>query len=346
MPEGVIDEALERFAATGPEFGGGLSNHGPMGAEALLRMGRDDVVLGWSEWYAQRLPEHPAPRSPIAPDGWREALGDIGRVADWGAFFARELAAQPWRDLLDTWVARLAPGIMAAATHGVIRTAHAVRLLADAETPPRLFELGEALAYWAARYHALPERPYDGPRRTPADALVAMPLLDQERRKRGLITVNVRALDPDEFGEVIDYVDPGADAAAFVSAITPLFVRGYLTYAGSDPIAFIHSVTAPNALRTLAPHLSPPVAAAAMRYTWQACAALHAAFALPGARPPSFDAPPELAPDDLIDRAVAARDEHAIKFTLACLREHGQTGDPAFIAAAADVVDRLGGRPK
>jgi hypothetical protein len=45
--------------------------------------------------------------------------------------------------------------------------------------------------------------------------------------------------------------------------------------------------------------------------------------------------------DDLIDQAVAARDEHAIKFTEACLREHHMTGDAVFLEAAADVVTRL-----
>src|SRR5580693_6034243 len=42
--EHVLDESLNRLAATGPEFGGGLSNHGPMGAEALVRLGRPDDV--------------------------------------------------------------------------------------------------------------------------------------------------------------------------------------------------------------------------------------------------------------------------------------------------------------
>jgi hypothetical protein len=44
---------------------------------------------------------------------------------------------------------------------------------------------------------------------------------------------------------------------------------------------------------------------------------------------------------DLIEQAVAARDEHAIKFTEACLREHRISPDPAFIVATRDVVVRL-----
>jgi len=34
----AIDSALERLRETGPEFTGGLSNHGPMAAEALVAL--------------------------------------------------------------------------------------------------------------------------------------------------------------------------------------------------------------------------------------------------------------------------------------------------------------------
>lgn len=43
-----IDEAYAIFARTGPEFGGGLSNHGPMAAEALAAMHRPDAVASWA----------------------------------------------------------------------------------------------------------------------------------------------------------------------------------------------------------------------------------------------------------------------------------------------------------
>jgi hypothetical protein len=66
--------------------------------------------------------------------------------------------AQPWPDVLDVWVARLASGMSGAATHGVIRTAHAVRALARRKTPERLGELARGLGYWASSYEELPVR--------------------------------------------------------------------------------------------------------------------------------------------------------------------------------------------
>ena len=60
---------------------------------------------------------------------------------------------------------------------------------------------------------------------------------------------------------------------------------------------------------------------AAMRYAWQACASIYAAYGnVAPDELPAFDERGEFDADDLIEQAVAARDEHAIKFTEACLR--------------------------
>ena len=44
---GILDEAYQRLHATGPEFDGWLSNHGPMAAEAMVRRGHADRVHRW-----------------------------------------------------------------------------------------------------------------------------------------------------------------------------------------------------------------------------------------------------------------------------------------------------------
>ncbi len=341
MDADVIDEVLDRFAATGPEFGPGLSNHGPMAAEALIALGRAEAVVPWAESYARRLREHPSARNPIAPDEWREALGDIGRAGDWIVFFERELRAHPWQRVLDTWVARLGPGIMAGATHGAIRTAHAVRTLSSGENAQRLHELAEGLGYWAARYQTLPGVLAEPGEMRIADAVAAVPLVEESQRRGGLIFDAVKTVGATEFAPVLNYVAVGTDPAAFVSDLTRAFVREYLANADHAAIAFVHSVTAPSATRILAPYLSPETRDAALRYAWQACASLYAAYAKAAPALAMNDGPAEPDLDDLIDRAVAARDEHAIKFTEACLREYRLTGDGLFIAAAQDVVVRM-----
>jgi len=45
--------------------------------------------------------------------------------------------------------------------------------------------------------------------------------------------------------------------------------------------------------------------------------------------------------DALIERAVATGDEHAFKFTDACLGEWRLRRNPVYLAAAEDVLGRL-----
>ncbi len=127
--EDAMDEALEMLAQTGPEYQGGLANHGPMAAEALVAMARADSVIHWVERYKTGLQAHPAPRGTISKAEWRESLGNFSLAAEWIAFFNRELKEKSWSTVLSEWVTNLAPGLSAAAGHGLLGTAHITRLL-------------------------------------------------------------------------------------------------------------------------------------------------------------------------------------------------------------------------
>ncbi|HXK33139.1 MAG TPA: questin oxidase family protein [Dehalococcoidia bacterium] len=342
MNDRQLDEALTRFAARGPEFGPGLSNHGPMASEALAALGRHDAIEPWAEWYAsaRQLGDRPESRNPIQPDDWRAALGDIRRAGDWSRFFEREIASAPWHSVLQAWAPRLLPGIMAGATHGFLRTAHAVRALDAGETPERVRELGEGLAYWAARYQTLPTSSSLASDVSVAEAIARVPKIDPSARRPGLIFDAVRAVDEESFGPVIALVSPARDTDAFVDEITRNFVRLYLSNAQHASISFVHTVTAPSALRFVAPHLDPTTAREAKRYVWQACAAIYSAYARsPAADSALVDETPD--EQDLVQQSIAARDEHAIKFTEACLREYRRSHDGAFIVAARDACVRL-----
>ena len=161
MTDGALLDALDRLRGTGPEFNGFLANHGPMASEALVRLGAADAVGRWVSGYLPRLDAAPAAGTGI--DDWRERLGDERLFGDWTAYLRREAAGRSWRELLLRWWPRLLPGLAASATHGVIRTAHAVRSLrAAGDQPPEpllVDELAQGLAFWAARYEPLPGAP-------------------------------------------------------------------------------------------------------------------------------------------------------------------------------------------
>ena len=344
----AMEDALQLLAETGPEYHGGLANHGPMAAEALVTLGRFDAVVPWVTRYRKRLDAHPAGTRPIGED-WREALGVRGRVADWSAFFGREVEARPWREVVSTWAPRLAPGMIAAAFHGVIRTAHAARSLAVQETPARRRELAEGLAYWAANYHPLPEgRTGAGAGsgmasgRRPSQALAGVPAVPAaDQVARGNIVdrlLPVERFAP--FAAAADLADASGDASAFLSDLTETFAGVFLaSVPPGSLITFVHAVTGPSAVRLLLPHLDPAARAAALRYAWQGAAALHSGFSGKAPTGREGEVPKR---DDLIDRAIATGDEHAIKLTEACLREHAVNPKPVYLAAALHGMKLLG----
>ena len=343
----VLDEGLSRLAGTGPEFRGGLSNHGPMAAEALVRLGRADAVEHWLDGYLKRLEEAPRPSDRVTDATWREALGQFHRVADWEAYLRIQLAEEPWRDVLARWWPRLLPGVAAAATHGIIRTAHAARSLASAGAAgdaERRAELARALAYWAASYVELPGGAHPGGALDVAAAIRALPVLD-EPEPGGLITVRLKnglPRLPGMSGALAALRPPSdADVGPDLRDLAGEFARVFLGYGRAQPITFLHAVTAPVAAYSVLPLLPRQLARPTYDALWQVGASLYAVHA-GGVTPEPLPAASPLPPGDLADVAVAAGDEHAIKLTEACLRLHAEVPDPAFLHAAARASDLLG----
>ncbi|MDJ0463918.1 hypothetical protein [Streptomyces sp. H27-C3] len=95
--------------------------------------------------------------APVDESSWRPVLGVFNRAGDWEQLFARELAEAHWSEMLVRWWPRLLPGLFAGLTHGLIRTAHAVRGLHAAEKPT-LLRLGELAGAWRTGPPATPNR--------------------------------------------------------------------------------------------------------------------------------------------------------------------------------------------
>jgi hypothetical protein len=339
----AMDAALTLLAKTGPEYHGGLSNHGPMAAEALVSLERPDAVVPWVERYSRSLMDHPTGTNRIEPAAWREALGDYRRAGDWITFFRRQVEERPWPAALSEWCEKMAPGLSAAAFHGLIRTAHAARSLSRREAPARRLELAEGLAYWAARYGKLPEAEEGkAPRCRPSEAIASVEIVEPSRRGHGDIIGRLAPLRAmPSFARVADLIDTGGDAGLVISDMTETFAGVFLAHAvPGTTIALVHAVTGPSAVRLLAPHVEPSVTRAMLRYSWQAAAAIYATSALP--TPDTAPRPQPKSRGDLVDRALYTGDEHAFKFTEACLREHAINAKPVYLAAALEAVRRLG----
>jgi hypothetical protein len=340
-----LDDALEIVAPYGIALKNGNSNHAAMVAEALCAMGRPEAVLPWVARYRDRMLPRPEAGARILADDWRGALGERDRFADWSAFFAGELQEASWGEVLDRWIDRLAPGFCAAATHGVIRVGHAARSLADGETRPRLRELADALASWAATYQELPSDDHiSSGVMTPRQAIARVPIVPLDRRKDGgNITTSLATLgDFPEFAPAIGLIDTRGELAPLVAELTEVFARVYLANARDTrtAIAFIHGVTSPAALGNIAPQVGDRTARAALRYAWQAGCGLYACFG--GATATAEDiVVPARDQDELVERAIAHGDEHVIKFTEACLHRNVLSPSPVYFAAVDHVSSMI-----
>ena len=337
----VMDDALERLAPYGPSFRGGLSNHGPMTAEALVSLGHHDMVLGWVDSYRGRLEVRAIAQGRIVDARWQEALGKRARLGDWHEYFAEQLAEAHWKEVVGHWVPRLAPGMVAAGLHSVIRVGHAACSLTVKENAIRLDELSQALAYWAAEYTALPGEYSSAGKLAPSVALGKVERLPSELRKsRGLIASQMKELVPfAPFAEVIHLVDPSSGTPNFIADLVATFA-GIFTNTTSSSFDFLHAVTGASAIAELLPYVKDEEKDAVLAYTWQVTAGIYARYSRG-----SLAATVETTPQDetfaqLAHHAVASGDEHTIKLTAACAREWVRNPDPRLIAAASKRIKR------
>ncbi|NGN69470.1 questin oxidase family protein [Streptomyces sp. A7024] len=342
---GTLDEAFDRLHECGPEFEGWLTNHGPMAVEALVRHGQAGAVHRWVDAYRGRLEELPAPGERISPEGWREALGDPKRLGDWPVFFTERLAAAPWRDVLAEWWPRLLPGLAGGATHVVIRTGHAVRALLEEEeegasstapSAPRIAELGHALAYWAARYWALPVAAVPTGAYAPEDALAGVPGIPDPQ----VIGIHKRFAQLPQtpgFADALGALRPAAspeEARALLGEVVRAATHWYGAYAHGNPVMLVHAATAPNAVLRTLPALPRELWTPSYGAAWAASAAVTAMY-----RPGEAAALRGAAPDaeELFARVAEHGDEHAIKFVDTAL----DVGDEAALLAGVRAVESI-----
>jgi hypothetical protein len=202
------------------------------------------------------------------------------------------------------------------------------------------------LAYWAGRYQPLPGEPGRSARPGcgPAELLAKSDPVPPPRRARGFFFDAVRVLDDDPgFVRAIESFE--FDPAASLSQVLHELCRAAAELYLANPharIAYVHCVTAPSALRLLAPYLDEETAVRAVGYAVQAALALHVVSAGRDAAGPDA-AVERLACDEaeIRYRAACSLEEHAVKFAEACLREHAIEPAPVFLLAAADAAIHL-----
>ena len=340
----VLDEALERLHAWGPEWRGRLSNHGPMVVESMVARGHAEQVEPWLDGYARILEPPRRPRQRIADDDWQAALGDPERLSDWISFFDDRVAEAPWRDVLATWWPRLLPGLAASATHSVIRLGHSVRALRErGESPARRDELSASLAYWAGRWLPVTGAVSGHGATEPAAALASLPALGHDGSFPDLLDQLAANPSWPSCARVALTDDPAA-AQRLLQDLVVGAGRHYRTHGHGEPIMLVHAVTAPNAVLRLLPSVPQQMWPQSLHAAWTAAAAVTTIY-----NPTSDDPVPLVSvaasPADMFARAVDHGDEHVIKLADAILDAYSWNPDHELVAAglrASMLIEREG----
>ena len=336
-----LDEALQHLAGFGPSLTSGLVSHAPMVVEALARLHRGAAIPSWLAANEATF----VSREAVSGGAARPAIGDGGGFADWAAWFGQELAANPWREVVDDWCAHLAPGFTSAACHGVIRVGHAVRSLSDDEDSSlRRSELADALASWAAAYRPLPLREAARAPEGESDLRAALanitPVARAHRAQPGLIVAGYESLAhaPEFAAQVASVRGP----QRLPQAVDELIVLSaeFLARSSQTPfhvIAFTHAVTGAAAVGNLLPVVSASTGVALWFRAWESTCAFKAGFVEREDELPrggeSWDV--------LIDRAVASGDDHLIKLTEAsfgCCERTVADVLPATVLKALEIL--------
>ena len=339
-----LDEALLRLAPFGIETRSGLTNHGPMVAEALCAVDRADAVLPWVDRYRSGLvPPGPVRSAIDSATDRAAALGRPERYLDWLAYFRNAIAVSSWQAVVQDVLPALLPGFLSDAVHGALRTGHALRALAAGQSAGREDELARALAHWSSTYFALSS----GSNReatgglSPGAAIKRVPLLPEHKSKN--LVEACRLLKTHEpFAPVIDWIEVPEPPEQFVSELTHVFAD-VLTKHARDPlstIALVHGVTGAAAVRSFLPFLSPNDQSRALRFAWQSGAALLCCFgSRPALRPGKSAGSANRA--ELLDQAIAGADEHAIKLTAVCVLEYELRPERLYLDCAARAISIL-----
>jgi hypothetical protein len=337
---------LERLVGTAGEYRGFLSNHGPMALDAMIRLGGARDADTWAERYRRELEPSPPPTGvELTERGWRELVGQPSTEADWVDHYHRAIDQDGWRATLSVWWPRLLPGAAASAAHGLLRTAHATRNLADGlDEPLVLDELAQGLALWASRFQPLPGAPTLGGTLDLESAIARLPRLDRRTPSKGPgIVGRLAALSGlDGFAASLDSWGAPDDSDRALDELVGTASRVVLTQS-DNPIAYCHAVTVPAAVRMILPSIPVEHHPASVAASWQLVAALLAAFPPRPSIRPADDSGVARTPGvgRLAHAAVGHADEHVLKLTEACIRQHGLTEDDTLLHTAAAFRDRI-----
>jgi len=175
------------------------------------------------------------------------------------------------------------------------------------------------------------------------EIIASIPRLDPER-KIGLRNKGFFLHMPDiaGWGAAVSRLASPDDVQSAFSDLTSSFAQVQLAHPDVFPIPLVHTVTAPGAMRVLLAYVPEELHLPSFIAMWQANAALLSSFVQPRPKEIAPDTDqPRLTEPELRERAVEHGDQHVIKLTEACLREHALRPDHRFLLLAERLMEKV-----
>lgn len=218
-------------------------------------------------------------------------------------------------------------------------SAHALRAMSLTEAEPlAVDELAHGLGCWAARSTPLSSLPTLRGTKDLRRTLLALPRLEGELETDapGITARLVMLRDRPDFGESTnEYGVTGTIDDAF-SDLTREAARLFIEHATRENVfPLVHALTAPAAIRMSLANVPEDQWIMSLATGWQLLAAITSAFTATPSAEVTHDVGQTPTADALIAVAVRHGDEHVIKFTEACIREHAIVDDDVLLSAAA-----------
>jgi hypothetical protein len=314
---------LQRGARFAPEYRDGLSNHLPMALIALAGLGARSARLeSFFDQYAMRL--EPAISARKSPPQAAPRLGDIDCYPEALALMKERVLRDGRETVLRQELERLAPGIGAAAFHGMLRTAYGIEAQSDDE-------VAAGLAYWGSRYLPI-GAPVQQSGTTPLHAWLEniqkstshlsfdLPLIHHSMSAMAKTSEWQQAL-------------PGLDISTLsIDALAQIAATSYLKEAN---FIVLHLITSAHAMHTLLPYADDP-RTLLWYYTLAYAAALPFTPLIDETRP-DLDGPDM---SSAIELALASDNDHVAKlvyscYSLAACCAPSNEGDATLFAAVA-----------
>jgi hypothetical protein len=314
----------------GREYGGGLSDHGPMAFLAMRGLGLpEEAIREFAAFYVTKLERAEAPSTNVDAGNYPEFVGKQKHYSALLEFFSGEMQRQGRIETVNTYLPGLLSAWASAAFHPLIRLAYGLEFGVDGE-------VAAGLAYAASLgpHPGLERRAAQCMTRNPVDPMSAVLYLqlppDVETQRGSFHARYSDVLEHSVFNEICP---PTGGLPALAATCREVFAASHNFFA-------LHLVTGSHALRVCLEHLrdAPPEADAL------AICGVVAAYLAVGA--PEFSASAARDRDapafEQADFLTRTHDEHDIKLAYSCAAQARAYDDVDYLAAARGYLSRRG----